>query len=56
MLSLGFTDKTIKRCSSYHSNRKFVISIENTYSDNPSITCGVPRGSILNPLLFLINL
>ena len=27
------------------SNRKFIISIENAYSDKASTTCGVPQGS-----------
>ena len=51
---LGFTDETIKWCTSYLSNRKFIISIENAYLDKASITCGVPQGSIMGPLLFLI--
>ena len=54
MLFLGFTDETIKWYTSYLSNRKFIISIENTYSDKASITCGMPQDSILGPLLFLI--
>ena len=48
---LGSTDMTIKYIQ-YVSNRKFIISIENAYSDKTSITCGVPHGSILGPLLF----
>ena len=36
------------------SNRKFIISIESAYSDKASITCGVPQGLNLGPLLFLI--
>ena len=51
---LGFTDETIKWYTSYLSNKKFIIGIENAYSDKASITCGVPQSSILGPLLFLI--
>ena len=35
---LGFTDETIKWYTSYLSNRKFIISMENAYSDKASIT------------------
>ena len=38
----------------YLSNRNFIISIENTDLDKASITYGVPQGSILVSLLFLI--
>ena len=48
---LDFTDERIKRCTSYLSNRKFIISIEN-YLDKASIRYGVSQGSILGPLLF----
>ena len=54
MLFLGFTDETIKWYTSYLSNRKFFISMENANSDKVSLTCGVPQGLILGPLLFLI--
>ena len=54
MSFLGFTDETIKWYTSYLSNRKFIISMENANSDKASITCGVPQGSVLGPQLFLI--
>ena len=54
MSFLGFTNETIKWYTSYLPNRKFIISMEHAYSDKVSITCGVPQGSILDPLLFLI--
>ena len=51
---LGFTDETILWYTSYLANRKFIIKIERAYSDKASITCGVPQGLILGPLLFII--
>ena len=54
MFFLSFTDETIKWYTSCLSNRKFIISMENANSYKASITCGVPQGSILGPLLFLI--
>ena len=54
MSFLGLTDEIIKWHASYLSNIKFIISIENAYLDKASITCGVPQGLILGPLLFLI--
>ena len=51
---MGFTDATIKWYTSYLSNRKFIISTENANSDKASITCCVPQGSVLGPLLCFI--
>ena len=39
---------------SYLSNRKQFTSFDNTYSNMASISCGVPQGSILGPLLFIL--
>ena len=50
----GIRGSTLKWFSSYLSHRSQFVSINDTISITRFITCGVPQGSILGPLLFLI--
>jgi hypothetical protein len=40
--------------SSYLQNRRQYVTIGNTNSEQQMIICGVPQGSVLGPLLFLL--
>ena len=51
----GISDKNLAWFRSYLSSRKQYIEIsENNETDPKYVTCGVPQGSILGPLLFLV--
>ncbi|CAL4061132.1 unnamed protein product [Meganyctiphanes norvegica] len=41
---------------SFLSNRQIQVILENKYSSKLNINCGVPQGSILSPILFIILL
>ncbi len=45
---------SIELIESYLSNRKQYVEIDNSVSDMLDLTTGVPQGSILGPLLFII--
>ena len=52
--AIGCDDGSVNWFNSYLSNRSQFIDIKGTLSDRGEVTCGIPQGSILGPLLFLI--
>ena len=54
MKCMGFSNDITKWFESYLSKRMFSVHVEKSFSDKALISCGVPQGSILGPLLFLL--
>ena len=54
MKYFGFRASVIKWFESYLSNRKFLVCIDNVFSEAGTLKYGVPQGSILGLLLFLL--
>ena len=54
MKYLGFSKNTVTWFRSYLCEWKFKISINTSYSSPCNLLCGIPQGSILGSLLFLL--
>ena len=54
MSFVSFSKQVIDWFKSFLSNRTLKVKIGGTFSDEGKLTCGVPQGSILGPLLFLL--
>ena len=50
----GFNGKVISWLTSYLSSRRFMVTINSTSSAQSSLNQGVPQGSVLGPLLFIL--
>ena len=54
LLPIGFSKNKISLYEYHLAGRHFTIEVGNRVSKFANISCGVPQGSVLGPLLFLI--
>ena len=54
LMNFGLNVSVIGWCESYLNGRKQCVRVDDVVSDTASITYGVPQGSILGPLFFIM--
>ena len=52
--AIGLSESSIRWFTSYLSDRRQTVDLSGSFSPMSRISCGVPQGSILGPLLFLV--
>jgi Reverse transcriptase (RNA-dependent DNA polymerase) len=52
--NFGLKSISLKWFKSYLNNRKQIVQINDTTAEEMIINCGVPQGSVLGPLLFIL--
>ena len=54
LLRIGFSKNAISWYESYLAERHFTLEVANRVSKFANISCGIPQGSVLGPLLFFM--
>src|SRR6218665_3704345 len=50
----GFSGTALSRIKSYLTSRSFTVNVTGHTSNPQTLTCCVPQGSVLGPLLFIL--
>ena len=54
LVAFGVNDKTLRWFKSYLENRKQVVYVKGATSCSKDLGCGVPQGSVLRPILYVL--